>query len=130
MEQVTKKRIMAIIGIVLPILGGIVETIGEHNEVEPMIRVSGIIMLCAMIYGLFYYSILLKEGIKNKFKTITITTIIGLVFCVLGLIGLIVGSFLSESIMFRILIAFSGLSILYLVIFSIVMLVKTFKKSK
>ena len=134
-----KERIMAIIGIVLPIIGfcammttydsvskmfvPTVHPVGAEytGAIKNQIWVQELIVICVLLlYQVFYYVVSLIKGVKDKIKSFVIFSIIGLILGIGLLISGIGGAWAR----------FSLTHILYSIIFSIVMLVRSFKKLK
>ena len=141
-----KERIMDIIGIFLPVICSFnMATISDSGKPVPTILPVGalpypeslqnqiwaktlFIIFVLFFYQLFYYVTYLNEGVKSRIKSFVVLSIIGLALSV----GLLISGIGGAGIYF------SFINIPYSIIFSIVMLVRSlivmiirsFKKSK
>ena len=141
-----KERIMAIIGIVFPVICFFhMATISDSGKPVPTILPVGslpylesiqnliwaktlIIIFVMFFCQLFYYITYLNEGVKSKIKSFVVLSIIGLVLS----IGLLISGIGGAGVYF------SFINMSYSIIFSIVMLIRSlivmiirsFKKSK
>ena len=135
-----KKRIFAIIGIVLPIIGGLILLFSglmtEYPRIQTRVGIIIILILvgiCLMLFQLLHYCITLIICVKEKIKTPIVLSILGLFLCI-GFWITLLPSFLSGSGMDvrvndPILIGlFAILYLPYLFVFPIVMLIRSFKK--
>ncbi|MDR2575043.1 MAG: hypothetical protein LBC52_01215 [Treponema sp.] len=130
-----KERIMAIIGIVLSVIclinmfstydsvsGKLVSTLlplgafpypeSLQNQIWAKIL---FIIFVLFFYQLFYYITYLNEGVKSRIKSFVVLSIIGLVLN----IGLLISGIGETGVYFLLI------NILYLIIFSIVMFVRS-----
>jgi tetratricopeptide (TPR) repeat protein len=136
-----KERILAIIGIVLPVIcfffmatifdpdtGRYLSTIppgGETYSEELQNQIWGKILIIIGVlffFQLFYYITYLSEGIKGKRKTLVNSSIIGLAVSILLLISGIAGDKGGGSLFMFII------NMPYIIVFSIVMLIRSFRK--
>jgi hypothetical protein len=138
-----RDRILAIIGIVLPIIGFLtmmttydpyvgkfVPTFPSRGaepyaeELQNKIWVKLWIYICViLLYQVFYYITSLLKGVKERIKILLILPAIGLLFC----INLFIQLFSKDIVGIGGTLVFY---IFYTIIFSIVMLVRSFKKTK